>query len=77
MIRVLLFGGLQDRAGWREKSLSFTGTLNELRETLEKSHGLSAASDAVLFAIDGVFAQGADTIPADAEVAIMPPVSGG
>lgn len=79
MARVLMFGALQDVAGWRERVID-AGSLSALR-------GILAAEDAALgrrLDSPGVFAvvnremQRADHVlsPQD-EVAFVPPVSGG
>lgn len=79
MARVLMFGALQDAAGWREREID-AASLTALRATL-------ASEDATLgerLSGPGVFAvvnkamarEDRPLSPAD-EVAFIPPVSGG
>jgi molybdopterin synthase sulfur carrier subunit len=83
MTRVLLFGRLADLAGWRDRTLSAEpGTLGELRQILAAADatlgealgaaGVRAAVDKVLVADDLALA-----LAPGAEVAFMPPMSGG
>lgn len=81
MARVLLFGRLADIAGWRDRLVEPTpATLFGLRNHLAgldpdlgqalSAKGVQAAVDRVLVRSDAVLTDGA-------EVAFMPPMSGG
>lgn len=81
MARVLLFGRLRDVAGWRERVLDPTPeTLSALIALIGgEDSALAAALEGpgVRAAVDRVLAQGDVALPAGAEVAFMPPMSGG
>lgn len=81
MIRVLLFGRLRDVAGWREASLEASPmTLAGLRRAIaERWPDLAEAlaGPGVQAAVDRVLAVGDAPLAAGAEVAFMPPMSGG
>jgi len=78
---VLLFGRLADLAGWRERVVDpAPGRLSQLREMLasqDPALGLALAAGGVRAAVDRVLAVGDAEVPAGAEVAFMPPMSGG
>ncbi len=79
MARVLLFGRLGDLAGWRERDVA-ADTLSGLKEILT---GLDAALGSALkgvgvqAAVDRAIVRGDTVLAPDAEVAFMPPMSGG
>lgn len=83
MARVLLFGALQDKAGWRERALTPSPrTLSELRARLSAdSPELAQAlgGRGVRIAVDRVVIvdEASAVIGQNSEVAIMPPMSGG
>ena len=80
-MRVLLFGRLGDLAGWRERSFDPVPTsLTALKALIaSEDAALGAALDGkgVQAAIDRAIVRGDAALTADAEVAFLPPVSGG
>ena len=80
-MKVLLFGRLRDAAGWRERDLDpAPATLVSLRELLARLDadlGAALAGPGVQVAIDKVLTRGDASLAGAAEVAFMPPMSGG
>jgi molybdopterin synthase sulfur carrier subunit len=79
MARVLLFGRLADQAGWRDRSVE-AGDLSTLRATLaaeDAGLGDALAAPGVQVAVDKVLVRGEASLSAGAEVAFLPPMSGG
>jgi molybdopterin synthase sulfur carrier subunit len=79
MARVLLFGPLRDLAGWRERDLA-AASLAELRRALaaeDPALGEALAAPGVQVALDQVVVRGDAALSARAEVAFLPPMSGG
>lgn len=79
-IRILFFATLRERAGIKstEMDISKETTVLELKNILiEKYPGLKGTMDSVVIAINREFAFDEAFVPADAEVALFPPVSGG
>ena len=81
MVRLLLFGRLADVAGWRERSLDpAPASLAALRARIKADFPeLAEALDAkgVQVAVDKVVVRGDAVLLAGAEVAFLPPMSGG
>ena len=81
MARVLLFGRLADIAGWRERVIEPTpaslSALRELISSLDPALGEALAGKGVSAAIDRIVVRGDAALAAGAEVAFMPPMSGG
>jgi len=81
LTRVLLFGPLRDLAGWRERALDpAPASLSALRALLsaeDPALGEALARPGVQAAIDKALVRGDAALPADAEVAFLPPMSGG
>jgi molybdopterin synthase sulfur carrier subunit len=81
MTRVLLFGRLADLAGWRERTIDPPpGRLSELQATLAAGHpalGAALVAPGVRAAVDKVLCRGDPLLSSAAEVAFMPPMSGG
>ncbi len=81
MTRVLLFGRLADLAGWRDRTLTAEpGTLGELRQILaaaDAALGEALGAAGVRAAVDKVLVTGDLALTPGAEVAFMPPMSGG
>ena len=79
--RVLLFGPLRDLAGWRERALDpAPSTLRELKAALaaeDPALGEALSGAGVQAAVDKVVARGDMALGPDAEVAFLPPMSGG
>jgi molybdopterin synthase sulfur carrier subunit len=79
MARVLLFGPLRDVAGWRERELT-AASLADLRAliaTEDPRLGAALAGPGVQVAIDQAIVRGDVALAAGAEVAFLPPMSGG
>lgn len=79
MARVLLFGPLRDVAGWRERELS-ASSLVELRGLLgteDPALAEALAAPGVQVALDQVIVRGDAVLCGAAEVAFLPPMSGG
>ena len=79
MARVLLFGRLGDVAGWREKSVS-AASLDHLRRVLgqgDRALGEALGAPGVHAAVDRQIVRGDVALTPHAEVAFMPPMSGG
>jgi molybdopterin synthase catalytic subunit/molybdopterin converting factor small subunit len=72
-VRVRLFAGLRERAGWSERELDDVGRVQDIWPRLD----LGPEPDGLLYAVNKEYA-GADRELADGdEVAVIPPVSGG
>jgi molybdopterin synthase sulfur carrier subunit len=79
MARVLLFGRLADQAGWRERTVeasSLTG-LRDLLTAGDAELGEALAGPGVQVAVDKAIVRGEAVLAAGAEVAFLPPMSGG
>ena len=80
-MRVLLFGPLRDVAGWRERSLDPSpDSLLALRATLAREDaalGEALGRPGVQTALDKVIVRGDAPLGPGAEVAFLPPMSGG
>jgi len=80
-MRVLLFGRLGDVAGWRERDFDPPlKTLVALKALIAAAHpALGEALDArgVQAAVNKEIVRGDVVLPAGAEVAFLPPMSGG
>lgn len=79
MARVLLFGPLRDLAGWREREID-AGSVAELRRALEAADarlGEALGGRGVQVAVDQAIVRGDLALGPRAEVAFLPPMSGG
>jgi len=79
MARVLLFGPLRDLAGWRERELAAV-SLADLRRALaaeDPQLGAAIAQAGVQVALDQAIVRGDAPLAPGAEVAFLPPMSGG
>ena len=79
MARVLLFGPLRDLAGWRERDVE-GATLAEVRARLgaeDAALGEAIVGPGVQVAVDQALVRGDVAITPGAEVAFLPPMSGG
>jgi molybdopterin synthase sulfur carrier subunit len=79
MARVLLFGPLRDLAGWREREVA-AESLAELRRALgalDPALADALAAPGVQVALDQAIIRGDAMLAAGAEVAFLPPMSGG
>ena len=80
-MRVLLFGRLGDVAGWRERAFDpAPATLEALKALIaaaDPALGEALAGKGVQAAVDRVLVRGDAALAAGAEVAFLPPMSGG
>lgn len=79
MAQVLMFGALQDFAGWRERTID-VGSLHGLRAVLTMEDpvlGERLSGPGVFAVINKVMVRGDHPLSAADEVAFVPPVSGG
>jgi len=79
MARVLLFGPLRDLAGWREREFE-AGTIYDLRRRLAEADpalGEALTAPGVQVALDQAIVRGDAALTMGAEVAFLPPMSGG
>jgi len=79
-VKVLLFATLKDRAGIKEVNLELAqgAQVGELKRLLgERFPNLLTSLPSALVAVNREFAFDEDPIPAGAEIALFPPVSGG
>ena len=80
MARVLLFGRLRDIAGWRERTFAAAERLSDLKSMIRAlDAALADAIDGpgVQAAVDRALVRGDVALGAGAEVAFLPPMSGG
>ena len=80
MVKVLLFGHLADRAGWREREMDFTGTLSALTELLSMADTRLAASlvaPGVRAAVNHTISAEDTALKSGDEIAFLPIYSGG
>jgi len=79
MARVLLFGPLRDLAGWREREAE-AASISELKALLTAEDarlGEALSGPGVQVALDQAIVRGDRPLSASAEVAFLPPMSGG
>ncbi len=77
-VRLLYFASLRDAAGCDSEEVDVgAGSLAELYEAARTRHGLPMTSDRLRVAMDGAFADWSAMPHVDAEIAFIPPVSGG
>lgn len=80
MARVLLFGPLRDLAGWRERDVEDAASISALKALLageDARLGAALSAPGVQVALDQAIVRGDRPLPAGAEVAFLPPMSGG
>lgn len=76
-VTVLYFASLRDAAGAERETVEHDGDLASLYAALRDKHGFAWPKNKLRVALDGAFARWSD-VPGDgAEVAFIPPVSGG
>jgi molybdopterin synthase sulfur carrier subunit len=80
-MRVLLFGRLGDLAGWRERQIepppASLAALKALLAADDAALGAALDGVGVQVAVDRAIVHGAAGLTAGAEVAFLPPMSGG
>ena len=76
-VTVLYFASLRDTAGMDSEVMELPASLAALYEALKKRHGFSMGQPNLRVAMDGEFALWSDPISDGAEIAFIPPVSGG
>ena len=79
-IKILFFATLRDRAGAKFLDIELPDgtTVHGLKEQLGRDHPqLKASMESVLISINREYAFDEAVVPANAEVAMFPPVSGG
>ena len=76
-VTVLYFASLRDAAGVDAEVVDLPTSLAALYQSLRERLGFSLGQQALRVAVDGAFAQWTDEIADGAEVAFIPPVSGG
>jgi molybdopterin synthase catalytic subunit/molybdopterin converting factor small subunit len=72
-VKVRLFAGLRERAGWGERELDGVTRVSDVWPTL----GLGPEPEGLLYAVNKEYADGEHELADGDEVAIIPPVSGG
>jgi molybdopterin synthase catalytic subunit/molybdopterin converting factor small subunit len=72
-VRVRLFAGLRERAGWGERDLEGVGRVGEVWDRL----GLGDEPAGLLYAVNKEYADADRELADGDEVALIPPVSGG
>ena len=77
MVTVLYFASLRDAAGVERESVQHDGDLPSLYATLQARHGFVLPREQLRVAVDGAFARWDTPLQDAAEVAFIPPVSGG
>lgn len=76
-ITVLYFASLREAAGIDMEVVPTPATLAQLYDELQARHGFKLGRDKLRVAIDGAFADWQREVRDGAEVAFIPPVSGG
>jgi molybdopterin synthase sulfur carrier subunit len=79
-VRVLLFGRLAETAGWRQKEVTASASLSDLKAHLREAWpelGAALNGRGVQAAVDKVVVAGDLSLTPDSEVAFLPPMSGG
>ena len=79
MARILLFGPLRDLAGWRERDVVGASVAALRAQILAEDADLGAALSApgVQVVVDQTIVRGDPAVEPGAEVAFLPPMSGG
>ena len=76
-VTVLYFAGLRDAAGVASETLPRPASLRELYDSLRRRHALPFAAERLRVAVDGAFCSWDAAVGEGAEIAFIPPVSGG
>jgi molybdopterin synthase catalytic subunit/molybdopterin converting factor small subunit len=72
-VKVRLFAGLRERAGWGERELDGVARVSDVWPAL----GLGSEPEGLLYAVNKEYAEAERDLADGDEVAIIPPVSGG
>jgi molybdopterin synthase sulfur carrier subunit len=76
-VTVLYFASLREQAGVDSEVVATPASLAQLYDSLRSRHGFSFAREKLRVAVDGAFAAWESPVRDGAEVAFIPPVSGG
>ena len=76
-VTVLYFASLRDAAGVESEVLPRPESLPRLYEELRARHGLPLSRERMRVAVDGAFCAWDAPVADGAEIAFIPPVSGG
>jgi molybdopterin synthase sulfur carrier subunit len=76
-VTVLYFASLRDAAGVASEEVPRPDSLRELYAALQARHALPLGADRLRVAVDGAFCDWDAPLRDGAEVAFIPPVSGG
>ena len=76
-VTVLYFASLRDAAGREREAVHHDGDLPSLYASLQARHGFALPQAQLRVAVDGAFARWDMPLHEGAEVAFIPPVSGG
>jgi molybdopterin synthase sulfur carrier subunit len=76
-VTVLYFASLRDAAGIGSEVVENPASLAALYAELRARHGFAMAQDKLRVAVDGAFSDWNAAIGDGAEIAFIPPVSGG
>jgi len=76
-VTVLYFASLRDAAGCDSEVVAMPDSLPALYASLQAKRGFALAADRLRVAVDGQFVPWNSVIRDGAEIAFIPPVSGG
>ena len=76
-VTVLYFASLRDAAGVAAEQVACPASLRELYRMLVARHGFTLPPERLRVAVDGEFRDWSTPIADGAEIAFLPPVSGG
>lgn len=76
-VTVLYFASLRDAAGVDSEQVARPESLAGLYDALRARHGFSLGREKLRVAVDGAFARWDSPVADGAEIAFIPPVSGG
>ena len=76
-VTVLYFASLRDAAGVASETLPQPRSLRELYAGLQARHALPFGAERLRVAVDGAFCDWDSPLREGAEIAFIPPVSGG
>jgi molybdopterin synthase sulfur carrier subunit len=76
-VNVLYFASLREAAGCDSEVVETPESLPELYASLRKKRGFSLEAGRLRVAVDGIFVDWGSPVRDGAEIAFIPPVSGG